>query len=1150
MTFLPFRTPRCYLAFLSGWLLCSPAIAQRNLKDIPDPDPELERQTFQLAEGLEVNLFAADPLLAKPLQMNFDPQGRLWVASSTVYPQIKPGEVANDKVLVLEDTNGDGKADTTQIFAEGLLIPTGVEPGDGGAYVANSTELVHFADTNGDGKADKKRIVLSGFGTEDTHHILHTLRWGPEGLLYMNQSIYIHSHIETPYGVRRMNGGGIWHFRPETMQLETFMLGLVNPWGHSFDRFGQSFATDGAGGEGINYIFPGWVGVTSPGAQRVMHGLNPGSPKYCGLERISGRHFPADWQGNLITNDFRAHRVCRFVISEDGSGFASKQAKDVISSSHVAFRPIDVKLGPDGALYIADWYNPIIQHGEVDFRDPRRDHVHGRIWRVTVKDSPLVSPPQLVGAPVAEVLEQLKSPEQETRVQAKRVLKELGAKQVLPALATWVAALDPADAEFEQQRLEGLWTYQTLDSVNPQLLAAVLASPDARVRAAAVRVVYHWHDRLSSPLALISAAANDVHPRVRLEAVRAASRVRSPQACEVALQALDRQMDANLDFALWTTVRDLAALWRPALEAGQLTFGGNTEHLTFALKAVGSADVVPLLLKQLAAGTENAEQQAGLLVTLTALANPQQLAAIYALCLDEDRPAAQRAAILSELAAATARRKVQLTGDLSALGKLLESEDAALRAAALQAAGAWKQEKLHDRISAVATMVGLPAEVRGSAMQALAKLGGESSLLTLEVLAGDSPDTATRSAAIAALATLDVELAAAQAAKALVTIPQGEDPASLLTPLLARAGGPELLAKAIAGKSIETDIAKLAVRAVRATGGDYPGLVKALATAGKLKTGPQQLSPEMLASLLAEIRSLGDPARGEAIFRRADLNCQKCHAIGGAGGAVGPDLVSIGGSAQLDYLVESLLQPSKKIKENYHSLIVLTDDGRVLSGVKLRETDSDLILRTADDREIGIPLDEIEQQKDGGSLMPAGLIDELTRTELVDLVRFLSELGKQGDYAIGSARLVRRWQVLLDTPENRAALLSGTELAAATNSRLPWGPKYSRVSGELPWSDVPVLNLGEQPVQVARFELVVTTPGEFQLGFNELKELSGDALWLDGKPLSSAGLQRVSLDRGRHQVTILHAGDASGSLRVELSDVAAQPGQAQIVGGK
>src|SRR5438270_3417489 len=241
--------------------------AQRDAK-IPDPDPEIERKTFVVAPGFEVTLWAADPILAKPIQMNFDPQGRLWVASSEVYPQIQPGQVADDKVVILEDTDDDGKADKTTIFADKLLIPTGVEPGDGGAYVANSTELLHLADTDGDGKADARKVVLSGFGTEDTHHILHTLRWGPDGMLYFNQSIYIHSHVETPWGVRRLGGGGIWEFRPESMWLDVFARGWWNPWGHHFDRWGQSFATDGAGGHGINYVLPGASYEAAPGARR------------------------------------------------------------------------------------------------------------------------------------------------------------------------------------------------------------------------------------------------------------------------------------------------------------------------------------------------------------------------------------------------------------------------------------------------------------------------------------------------------------------------------------------------------------------------------------------------------------------------------------------------------------------------------------------------------------------------------------------------------------------------------------------------------------------------------------------------------------------------------------------------------------------
>src|SRR5688572_12980892 len=191
--------------------------------DVSDPtDPEIERRSFKVADGFEVNLFAADPMIAKPIQMNWDARGRLWVASSAQYPQIKPGEQPADRIVVLEDADGDGAAEKSTTFAEGLLIPTGVEPdADGsGAFVANSTELLHLKDTDGDGKSDQRRIVLSGFGTEDTHHIIHTFRRGVDARLYFNQSVYIHSHVETPLGVRRLAGGGVWRFNPASYELE------------------------------------------------------------------------------------------------------------------------------------------------------------------------------------------------------------------------------------------------------------------------------------------------------------------------------------------------------------------------------------------------------------------------------------------------------------------------------------------------------------------------------------------------------------------------------------------------------------------------------------------------------------------------------------------------------------------------------------------------------------------------------------------------------------------------------------------------------------------------------------------------------------------------------------------------------------------
>jgi len=440
--------------------------------------------TFDVADGFEVDLWAEDPQLHKPIEVNWDAQGRLWVASSEVYPQIKPGQPATDSVIVLEDRNGDGKADKAAVFAEGLLIPTGVLPdSNGGCYVAASHQLLYFKDTNGDGKADEKRIVLSSFGTEDTHHNLHTLRWGYDGHIYMNQSIYTHTHIETPHGVVRLNSAGIWRFDPYTCQLEVFTRGGCNPWGHHWDDYGNSFFTDGAGFQGISYCVPGAMYFTYAGARRELQSISPGNyPKFCSLEVVRSPQFPDDWQGDFITCDFRAHRVVHFKYSEAGAGFQTKEMPDLLRSTNVTFRPIDVKFGPDGALYVADWSNPIIQHGEVDFRDPRRDKEHGRVWRVTAKGRPAVKNPDLAKLSVEQLLDRTLSKNGWEQEQARRLLRLRGADSVFDRLTRWLSRQsDPRAA------LEAIWLHDAFGQPDDRLIGQLAVSKDERFRAAAAR---------------------------------------------------------------------------------------------------------------------------------------------------------------------------------------------------------------------------------------------------------------------------------------------------------------------------------------------------------------------------------------------------------------------------------------------------------------------------------------------------------------------------------------------------------------------------------------------------------------------------------------------------------------------------------------
>ena len=518
-----------------------------------------QMKLFKLADGYQINLFASEedfPEIQNPVAMTFDAKGRLWVAVTPSYPHWQPKTKMDDKLLILTDTDGDGQADECKTFVGGLHQPTGFELGYGGAFIAVEPDVLFVKDTDGDDVADVRVRRLAGFCSADTHHGLGAFEWSPGGKLHMQEGIFKFSNVETPHGLIRTREGAVWEFEPRTDRFGTYsVFHFVNPWGHVFNEWGQSFITDGTTGEHY-FVTPITTHIDFPG----RHGRN-NYPRFlrkvsrpsAGCEIISSRQFPDDAQGNYLANNvIGIHGVLQYTMEEKESGYGGEYRGTLVESTDGNFRPVDLQFGPDGALYICDWHNALIGHLQHNLRDPNRDHSHGRIWRVTAKDRPLVEPPQIDGAPIADLLAALAEPELRTKYRVRREIAARPTTEVLPALEGWLASLDS-----DPHRLEALWVFQTHATVNDELVRKLLASDNHNVRAAAVRVLSDWREEIDDSLDLVAEAVTDEHPRVRLEAVRACSFYRTPAAAEIALEVLNHPVDQYIQYALDESMKQL-----------------------------------------------------------------------------------------------------------------------------------------------------------------------------------------------------------------------------------------------------------------------------------------------------------------------------------------------------------------------------------------------------------------------------------------------------------------------------------------------------------------------------------------------------------------------------------------------------------------
>lgn len=545
--------------------------------------PQQLIEETKVPEGFEIQAFADEtmfPELAKPVQLNFDNKGRLWVSCMPTYPQWKPGDhKPNDRLLILEDTDQDGKADNCKVFYDKLHCPTGFEFWNGGVLVVDQPRLLFLKDTDGDDKADEVVHLLDGWASDDTHHTCSAFEWSHGGKLHMLEGIATSTTLETPWGPHRSKGaGGAYVMDPRTLKIRQFALpGEYNMWCYVFNNWGQGIVGDGTtanqawdtplsgaqfgGRTGLNFVFN-----------------NEGMRPALGSEFLVSRHFPDDVQRQFTyACVINMNGFPRFTVNDDGGGFHGERIKhadgtpdDLLRSSDKHFRPADPQIGPDGAMWFGDWANALIGHMQYSQRDPNRDHTRGRIYRLVYPSRPLVKPATQFGKSIPDILAQLREYEWRTHYRARRELHDRAAAEVLPAVNAWVKNLKPNEPEFDRMRTEALWIQQAHHQLDLKLLTDVLKASSSDARAAAVRILSDERESISDAQAMLIAASRDEHPRVRTEAARGLSFFDNSEAATALLAMTAFPADYWVDYTVQHALGANEKIWRSDYIAGRI----------------------------------------------------------------------------------------------------------------------------------------------------------------------------------------------------------------------------------------------------------------------------------------------------------------------------------------------------------------------------------------------------------------------------------------------------------------------------------------------------------------------------------------------------------------------------------------------------
>lgn len=858
-----------------------------------------ERKAFKVDPRFEVNLFAGEeefPEIANPIQVRWDTRGRLWVCTSQAYPHVYPGFEPHDRLVILEDTDGDGKADTSKIFADDLHVPLSFEFGDGGVYVSEQPNLTFLKDTDGDDRADVHKVVLSGFGTEDSHHALHDFIWTPDGALLFRESIFHHSQIETPHGPVRQQNSGWFRYEPKIHRLTAVgTYPSTNPWGVTFDPWGNHVASHPIFAEAFHSLDPPY-----PEQHARPQGLQAYSGT-CGQAFVDSSGFPAELQGGYIkarykpTNRIEIHRWI-----ENDFGFNEQYVSDLIFSTNLSFIPVDLHFGPRGDLFIVDWYNPVKGHAQYSLRDSRRDRESGRIWRVTAKNGDVSELPRLLEASVDTVAELLGHREFRVRYLATRELASRDRTQAIQAVNTWIDTLGDEDPRRARSLAEGMACLSTLDAVRPEVLVELAADDDHHARAAAIRQLRYWHEALPDRHEILFRAATDPSGLVRMEAAIAASWIGTQEALDAVLSIFRQPIGGHLAYAAVC-----------ALESSPLQRHWRNDQDSIAPALLHRARRSLEIQEPKAKGKDREFDRSPETVEIRISCEPERM-------LFTNKQFTVRPGQPVKL--------VFLNPDATDHNLVL------VKPGAMEEVGVAANAMARDPKNATSDFI--PEDKQDLILEATPMIGPTRESL-VHVLRFQAP----------------------------------QEPG--VYPYVCTFPGHWIVMN---GKMV---VARDQTEAERLLDACRPTLVQVW----KVEDFPAVATSQDEATL----------SRGMHAFAKAQ--CTQCHVMAGHGVNLGPNLVTSVKKLRGKDLLVQILDPSSKIDDDYRTVQFLLSDGRVMSGVVASETSETYTIRPnllTPEKIKRIQKTDVEERFPSQvSPMPAGLINVLTRQEILDLVSFL-----------------------------------------------------------------------------------------------------------------------------------------------------------------